>query len=265
MSKSGRRTNRVQRFANSIGRSPCTKKLGSGLNTAYKVCKRNDCTQCSVVKIGQYIEQQEIYFIKKLEKLTKGTQYANMVTHFQKLVMVDNQMALVTKYTENLGDMVSYFDKYTVTVPIMQSIIFQLFSLLNFLYEKGNFLHMDLKPDNILIEPPPSQPTVVLIDYGLSYDGQNYGSVMESKPFNGEVFHPAFDIFRFFDCMRDLRCSPAVRAYLETLTNKVMGPIEQYHKKDMYLKTYSMLTPKGLQYLLSKHPNLDFAMVIARA
>ena len=261
-------TARTERFIRNIKRSKCTKKLGSGINTAYKVCRKtSNCSECAVLKIGEEVEPYEVEFIKKLQNATRGTKYANSVIHFLSAPKVGSSLALLTEYTPNLGDMDDYFKKYTISVQIMKSILEQLFSLLDYLYDKVGFLHMDLKPKNILIAPPPDHPRVVLIDYGSSYDGKIKGTNVydtnrEFGPGKYSLYRPAFDIFRLFDCLDDYRFSRSVQNYVNSLRMRLLGNLSQYHKEDLYIQEYAMLTRKGLQRLVTNNPDLDFKFVL---
>jgi hypothetical protein len=145
---------------------------------------------------------------------------------------------------------------------------------------------MDLKSDNILLIPWPSERgndklatthdmyTIpkqeywpIVIDFGNSYDGKKpYNAVYDDEPWDGKCYLPLFDVFRLLYELRN--------DYVNGLTDDAQMFLEELYKKtfkgklstieNSVIEQYYMMDKRGCE-AAKKLPAKTYADVITKS
>ena len=210
----------------------CSRLLGSGANgSVYKVCDDAACTQnCVVQKKGAGVDAVEVALARSAYDLVKDSYYALHVLQFVSAISnpaLPNTYILTSRYQPNAGTLQDAQRVGALGVAQLTASLVQIFATLDYMYTRrgSGFLHMDLKPANILMVPWPRGPSgaadapefleiaslrrvirvppvvfwAVLIDYGNAYErksGAGRTDIYGAPPFGEACYAPAFDIFR---------------------------------------------------------------------
>lgn len=266
-------------------RAECGKQvLGSGISgTTYKVCQDLACIDCYVLKEGPRVDEVEVENTEIAWNLVNGTPYARHVAEY-----IDKEpgkkrglFKMYTRFQVNYGDFIAFFRKAAggggpagsplggpagagVSAKQLAYFLIQVLCTADFLWTQGRYLHMDLKPDNVLAVPWPKMgksqllyatdnlrvesrrnvffglkggPDVayaVLIDFGNAVyqrrtDGEWVGnaSQYDARPWNGRCYEPIYDMVHLLYNLMYIETllSPKAVALLHEVINASFGPL----------------------------------------
>jgi serine/threonine protein kinase len=288
----------TEAFNEELEQDPCYTFLGEGANgRTARVCEdhvksgRNlRCNKCVVMKTGSGVGDYEVAHTKRVLDLIKEKQYGHffephLLQYRYSAELEPGSFALATKYVKpaKYDTLKKRLDQAAqglapkLTLLEFLSLFVVVMLTLHFLWTSGNFLHMDLKSDNVLLVPWPSNkgyellpnfkkgtfkipkgPVIpVIIDFGASWDGTAPDSEIYTRPeFDGHCYRPIFDIFRWLTELRKQRInglSQEAQVFVETLFQTIFTgsyrnvPIrpDDFYTSERYLSKYMMLTKQG--------------------
>ena len=277
----------------------CSEVIGEGATgIARKVCEDPGCTNCLVVKEGRgnsFIDLDEVQVTQEAWKIAKASRaYKYHVSEFVDAKIIGRtkddeiKFSLETKFVENYGDFQNVFAKQDfITKEILAHFMIQTVLTMDYLWTKGNLLHMDIKPANILaakwpidskgsyiaeILPVASSNDKIkfmlpgvpywatLIDFGNAvYYNNDYrewvgSTIYDGKPWEGQCYVPSFDIFRLLDSVDRLsfRMTPdAMDLFRQIVASSFISPnfMKDFKKiGSLYDGRFGMLTGLGCMY-----------------
>ena len=300
------------------GQDYCRSELGkTDTSVAEKVCDDPACEKCYVVKRGRngyFVDVHELATTREAWMIAKTSPvfkyhvneyvtdkfigYAAPTKLEKSLGQKGEKMySLTSKYIENYGDFEKVFSENYITREALAHFLIQTVLTMDYLWVKGAFLHMDIKPANVLaakwptdaigrfipeILTVPSKTDVkfllpgvpewaVLIDFGNSiyYEDpkrnpdKSGSNIYDDPPWNGDCYLPAFDIFRL---LRELerkrrRMSPqAEELFNDVIASTFISPkfIQNFTENETtYDKRYGMLTGRGCEDMRHRMKNKD--------
>jgi serine/threonine protein kinase len=157
--------------------------------------------QVSKSKESNKIFNKEIEIMRGIYSRTNGKCYSNIIcpVYMQKLTLLRSGL-IITNYIPGI-DLSEFIRKYDYKLGDLHDIILNLLKALQVLHETIGYVHLDLKPQNIRINP--STLDVGIVDLGMSCDISEV-SCQERVP-KGTILYMAPELFTIIPTTFDVR------------------------------------------------------------
>ena len=143
--------------------------IGEGKFGIVKLCENKTTGMKVAVKILTRSEMREaevelLYSELEIMKLVRHPNIVSLIDLFEN----SEHIFIVMDYYKG-GDLTNYLNKhkYKLTEEQVAKLIYQIASGIKYLHEYG-IVHRDLKPDNIMLSDLSDEPSVKIMDFGLS-------------------------------------------------------------------------------------------------